>query len=98
MLLMMVMPLYVSAIEVVNDTPEVEIHKLFQSGKARYVLRYSHQFIDTLQVPSGSEILFDGGQLSGPIIFYETNLSGIVNLKGSSIGGKISNKTFDASW
>lgn len=96
--LMMVIPLCASSMKVVNDTPDADIHKLFMAGKAKYLIRFQHQFQDTLRVPSGSEVKFDGGQLSGPIVFDKTKLSGAVNLKGSTVGGNVSNQTFDASW
>ena len=96
--LVIVMPMCASSMKVVNDTPDTDIHKLFMAGKAKYVIRYIHQFQDTLRVPSGSEIKFEGGQLSGPIVFENTKLSGGVNLKGSMVGGNVSNLTFDASW
>lgn len=80
------------------DTFDCDIHELFSSKKTKYFLRYIHHFNDTLFVPNGSEICFEGGQLSGPIAFDKTKLSGDVNLKGSSVRGTLRNNTFDASW
>lgn len=80
------------------DIKDDNLNHLFQAGKAKYVIRYEHQFEDTLFIPQNSELLFDGGCLSGPIVFNNTKLSGKVNLKGANIKGKIRNKTFDASW
>ncbi len=83
---------------IINVTKISNIIDVFKGGTATYVIRYSHQFTDTLFVPQNSKIRFEGGSLSGPIVFDNTELSGQVNLKGSSIKGTISNETFDASW
>ena len=77
---------------------EGNINKLFTNGKTQYIIRFEHFFNDTLYIPQGCELKFEGGKLSGPIVFNNTTLSGQVNLKGASIKGKIRNKTFDASW
>lgn len=58
----------------------------------------NYTFEDTLYVPYGLELFFDGGSLSGPIVFSSNYLSGKVNLKGSTISGRISNKVFHSSW
>lgn len=84
--------------ETVYDMPKCNLQSLFKAGKSKYVLRYAHQFSDSLIVPYGSEIVFEGGKLSGPIFFNNTKLTGKVNLKGSSINGSIRNKSFNASW
>ena len=86
------------AIRVVHDAPDVNLQELFHAGKAKYIIHYSHQFNDTIAIPPGSELLFKGGRLIGPIVFNETKLSGQVNLRGSSIHGIIQNKYIDASW
>ena len=83
---------------IINVTKISNIIDVFKGGTATYVIRYSHQFTDTLFVPQNSKIRFEGGSLSGPIVFDNTELSGQVNLKGSSIKGTIRNETFDASW
>lgn len=82
----------------IYDTERCNIKEVFKGGQATYVIRNSHQFSDTLFVPQNSEIRFEGGSLSGPIVFNNTELSGQVILKGSSIIGSICNETFDASW
>lgn len=82
----------------VYDMPDSNLQSLFKAGKSKYVLRYAHQFSDTLIVPYGSVIVFEGGKLSGPVFFNNTKLIGKVNLNGSSINGSIRNKTFYASW
>lgn len=82
----------------VYDSPQGGIKELFNAGKAKYIIRYAHQFRDTLRVPLNSEIHFKGGQLSGVLIFQETKLTGDVNLKGSSISGSVKNHKFNASW
>ena len=82
----------------IYDAPKVNISDLFSVERARYVICSNHVFSDTLFIPFGCELRFKGGSLSGPIVFDNTKLSGDVNLKGSSIKGKIKNKTFYASW
>lgn len=89
---------YLLIAKTIYDHDNSNIHSLVESGKAKYVIRYNHFFNDTLYVPSDSEFLFEGGHLSGPIVFDNTKLSGNVNLKGSSIGGTLRNKKFNASW
>ena len=80
------------------DTVKGNVHQLFKNGQGIYVLRYAHKFSDTLYIPHDSEVRFKGGRLSGPVVFDATELSGKVNLKGSHIGGRIKNSTFNASW
>lgn len=82
----------------IYDSPEENIQELFIEARARYILRYNHTFIDTLKVPEGCELVFDGGSLAGPIVFMGTKLSGKVNLRGASVSGRISNKEFEANW
>ena len=86
------------AMKVVHDTPDADMHRMFQLRNVKYILHYSHQFNDTLRVPSGSEIRFEGGSLKGTIYFEGSKLSGDVKLKGSSISGHIKNSFFNASW
>lgn len=81
-----------------NDADNCDFLKLFQNGKGKYNIRYHHHFSDTLYIPDGCELYFDGGSVSGPLVFTNTRLSGSVNLKGSSIRGRIRNRIFDASW
>ena len=82
----------------ISDSPNIDLKSFFVESGAQYVLRNSHIFTDTLKIPKDSELLFDGGVLSGPIVFDNTQLSGNVKLKGSSLSGRVSNKQFDASW
>ncbi len=82
----------------IYDTVNCNVQSLFSVEKALYVIRYSHAFCDTLVVPRNCELRFEGGSLSGPIVFNKSKLSGDVKLKGSSIYGDIINKVFDASW
>lgn len=91
-------PLLNATAYTILDTPDGDIKGLFLKAKTKYVIRYSHTFTDTLKVPEGCELDFNGGSLSGPIVFHYTKLSGDVNLKGSSLNGTIKNKTFIASW
>ena len=80
------------------DTADGNLQQLFMHGRGNYVLRYHHEFSDTLFIPDGCELEFEGGKLAGPIMFNNTQLSGKVNLKGAHIMGSVSNATFDASW
>lgn len=80
------------------DNQAKSIHALLKNGRAKYVIRNFHQFKDTLYIPQGCNMVFEGGGLSGPIVFDNTKLGGQVNLRGSSISGNIRNKTFNASW
>lgn len=84
--------------KVVFDTADEDIHALMSQKKATYVLRYTHEFEDTLFVPVGCVLRFNGGSLAGPIVFNETKLSGSIDLHGSTISGSISNDLFNASW
>jgi len=81
-----------------NDKEGMRVQDFFVEKNAVYVIRFSHIFVDTLIVPSNSILKFEGGSLSGPIIFRNTELCGNVNLKHSTIGGTIKNKVFNASW
>lgn len=80
------------------DINNCNLRNLFKESGSKYYLRYSHVFDDTLYIPDNSEIVFEGGRLSGPIVFSNTRLSGLVDLKGSTISGRVSNKTFNAGW
>ena len=84
--------------EIYYDTPDIDVRKLFNKPDAKYVIGYQHSFADTLSIPPDCELVFNGGSLSGPIIMNDTKLSGIVNLKGSTLIGRVSNKQFNASW
>lgn len=88
----------VTATPIYYDTANCNINQLFKAGKGKYVIRYAHQFDDTLCVPYGSEVRFKGGRLVGPIVFNNTKLSGSVNLKGAHIKGGVRNSTLNASW
>ena len=82
----------------IYDSPDAYIKNLFKEARTKYIIRFNHTFSDTLKVPIGCELSFDGGSLSGPIVFKETKLSGKVNLHGSSVSGRIRNKVFEADW
>lgn len=86
------------AVPTYYDTAKGSVHQLFKKGMGKYVLRYKHQFNDTLFIPYGCEVRFNGGRLIGPVVFNATQLSGRVNLKGSHIMGSVKNDTFNASW
>lgn len=83
---------------VYRDENNEKLEKFFSRENAKYIIRYKHVFKDTLVIPINSELVFEGGSLSGPIYFNNSELSGNVNLKGSSIAGSVKNKMFDASW
>lgn len=95
--ILMFISLSVEAITV-RDTESGDFHKLFVYEKTKYVIQYAHQFTDTLKLPYGCELKFEGGCLKGPIVFNDTKLCGNVNLKGSVLSGTIRNTKFDASW
>lgn len=84
--------------KVYHDTEDSSLKSLFIWKNTKYVVRYQHVFEDTLIIPDNSEIYFDGGSLSGPIVFNNSYLTGKVNLKGSNISGNIKNKEFEALW
>lgn len=86
------------AVRTFYDTANGKVHRLFRLEKAKYVLRYEHKFKDTLYIPYGSEVVFKGGKLNGPIVFNNAKLSGRVNLKGAHIKGSVNNTFFKASW
>lgn len=98
LLFLSIIPQCMSAMRVEHDTADADMRILFMAGKAKYVISYNHTFSDTISIPYGSIIMFDGGSLKGPIIFNQTSLKGKVRLKGSSISGHITNKIFNASW
>ena len=80
------------------DSFGIDISGFIVHSGVKYVLRYDHIFTDTLFIPDNCEIKFEGGSLSGPIVFNNTKLSGDVNIKGASIRGSIRNKQFNAAW
>ena len=80
------------------DSPNVDVQKLINETRTKYIIKCHHIFTDTLRVPVGCELLFVGGSLSGPVVFSGTKLSGEVNLRGSSLDGSIRNKVFEADW
>lgn len=96
--LALMMCLTAGALPTYYDTAKGSVQQLFKKGRGKYVIRHTHTFRDTLYVPRGSELRFNGGRLAGPVVFSDTKLSGSVNLKGSHIMGSVRNKKFDASW
>lgn len=84
--------------QTIYDIKDGNINTLFKNEKTKYVINFHYVFEDTLRLPDGCELFFEGGSLSGPIVLNNTKLSGRVNLKGSSLCGSISNSQFDASW
>ena len=90
-------PLYAGN-TIISDKDNQPLEDLFKEKNTKYIIRYYHSSKDTINIPEGCEIYFDGGHLSGFFIFNNTILTGRVNLKGSSIGGTISNSFMDASW
>lgn len=81
-----------------QDTQGCSLVELFTLKNAKYEIRYHHSFTDTLKVPTGCVIDFQGGSLVGPIIFSDTKLKGDINLRGASISGNIKNKRINACW
>ena len=43
------------------DTESGNIQQLFMHGSGNYVFRYHHEFNDTLYIPNGCELRFEGG-------------------------------------
>lgn len=81
-----------------TDSPGGNLKHLFIHEGAKYIIHFDHSFTNTLILPRGCEIVFDGGSLAGPIILNNTKLSGKVNLKGSSLSGRVRNRVFEADW
>ncbi len=86
------------ALSTFYDTKDGDLKALFRSGQGKYVIRYSHEFSDTLHVPHGSTLKFKGGSMVGPVVFSDTRLNGDVNMRGAHIRGTLKNKKLDASW
>lgn len=82
----------------IKDIDSGSLRSLFKQSSTTYVIRYKHVFQDTIIIPANCVIIFEGGHLSGPIIFNNTMLRGDVCLKGSSIRGSVKNNVFNASW
>ena len=82
----------------IYDKQNQAITALFNKKKCKYVIRYNHIFHDTITIPTGCELLFEGGTLNGPIVFDNTLLKGDVKLHGSSLCGKVKNTWFESSW
>lgn len=80
------------------DSSGINVHQFFKNGRGIYILRYTHKFSGTLQIPHGCELSFKGGRLIGDIVFDATKLSEQVDLRGSHIKGSVTNKTFNAAW
>lgn len=88
----------VNAKKIIYDDGIEDIVKLITKENVTYIIRYHHDFERTINIPHNCNLKFEGGSLKGNIVFNETKLSGDVNIKGSRISGKITNKVFDASW
>lgn len=82
---------------VVKDKQDSDLRRLMTKANRTYVIRYNHT-VDSLIVPEGSQIYFDGGSISGKIYFANTYLSGKVRLTGAELSGKISNSCFHSGW
>lgn len=82
----------------VYDIENCNIQRLFSEKEVTYIIRFAHQFCDTLIIPPNCELRFKGGSLNGPIVFDNSKLSGDVKLKGSSVSGCVNNEFFNASW
>lgn len=80
------------------DQANTDLKAFFSESNATYVIRYTHKHKERITLPSNVTIDFQGGSLSGPIIFKNTLLKGKVRLQGSSISGTIQNKSFNAQW
>lgn len=84
-------------LHVVEDKQNSDLRRLMTKANRTYIIRYNHT-VDSLIVPEGSQIYFEGGSISGKIFFSNTYLSGKVRLTGSELSGKISNSCFHSGW
>lgn len=82
---------------IIIDDPISEFCNIFTEENATYVIRYEHN-VDSLRIPEGSQLFFDGGSISGKIHFANTFLSGSVKLHKSHLSGRISNSCFHSGW
>lgn len=96
--LVVLCPLSLQAKNHIEDREGGVVKELFSKKNTVYTINYIHKFDDVITIPEGCELVFKGGQLSGPIVFQNTKLSGDVNLKGSRLNGTVSNSCFNASW
>ena len=76
----------------------MNINNIVRNTGDKYIISYPHHFSDTLFIPKDCELYFNGGSLSGPIVMNNTLLTGLVNLKGSTLSGSVRNDSFNASW
>lgn len=87
-----------SLAKIYYDSPKMSINRMMRNTGGKYIISYPHSFSDTLFIPKDCELYFNGGSLSGPIVMNNTLLTGLVNLKGSTLSGTVSNDFFNASW
>lgn len=83
---------------IIYDQSGGDLRSLMTTERCKYVIRHHHVFEDTLKIPNGSELRFEGGSLKGPIVFQDNKISGAAHFQGSSVSGTIRNKVVDASW
>ena len=81
----------------VYDTPQSDLKILLRTEADKYVIRFKHVTNDTIHIPA-CNLIFKGGRIAGHLIFENTQLSGKVDLHGSTLNGIISNKVFNALW
>lgn len=82
---------------VVQDNLNSDLRDLISKGNTTYIIRHKHK-VDSITIPKGVQLHFDGGSIEGKICFKDTYLSGKVNLCCSVLSGKISNSCFHSGW
>lgn len=80
-----------------KNEKDFNIKEFFSKENSVYMIRFPHVF-DKIKIPKNSELIFEGGFLSGDITFDNTFLSGNVRLQGSIISGSILNERFYSGW
>ena len=83
---------------VVYDMPDTDMRNFFSRENTQYIIRHPHHWNIVITIPTGCELNFQGGLLSGGIVFNGTKLCGNVRLQGSNISGTIVNRDFYSKW
>ncbi len=76
-----------------------DMERVFDTPNAKYFISREVVTEGKIVLPERCELAFkQGGAIRAEIIFNQTELSGYVDLKGSSISGTIANDVFNAGW
>lgn len=84
--------------QIIYDSPKESIEALFITKNTKYIIRYKHISNQTIKIPEGCEIYFEGGSIKGSLEFNNTLLSGRVRLQGSKLKGLVKNRCFRSEW